>query len=464
MCKCIKNSVLLPGIVLVAALVLGLPGCTKLNQVSPTSVLASNMFKDTVSLEEALTGLYSTLEVENYYGAFYPMFADLNSDNGIAGSYNNTSLDEFGYYSVTTTNVYLQGMYIAMYYSIANANAIIANVSAVPGITPQLLQSVKGQALAIRAMVHFDLLRAFGYHWDTTSPYGIPIVLTVQSAGDVVPRSTVAASYAAILADLNNASAVLAGETSRNANYINPAIVNALLARVYLYEKDFTNAARYATLVINDGAFTLADKNNFPSIYTTKLGKESILELPFNQQSPSFYNATTYARPQAASTEVLFIASQGLKDFLAGRNGDLRINLLDTSSVNFLPNARTLKYASDINLKDNSAYVIRIAEMYMIRGEALGRTAGLADLNMVRVNRGMSALQPSDVPDDATYAQAVSDEDRSEFNFEGHRYFDLARTGQVNNVLGVPATNSCYPIPQHEIDATHGVVVQNPGY
>ena len=69
-----------------------------------------------------------------------------------------------------------------------------------------------------------------------------------------------------------------------------------------------------------------------------------------------------------------------------------------------------------------------------------------------------------DVPDDATYAQAVSDEDRSEFNFEGHRYFDLARTGQVNSVLGVPASNSCYPIPQHEIDATHGVVVQNPGY
>lgn len=441
-----------------------LSGCTKLNQVSPTSVPASNMFKDTTSLKEALTGLYSTLESENYYGAFYPMFADLNSDNGVAGGYNNTSLNEFGYYSVTTTNQYLQDMYIAMYYAIANANAIIANVGSVPHITQQQLMSVKGQALAIRALVHFDILRAFGYHWDITSPYGIPVVLSVQSAGDVVPRSTVAASYAAIIADLTNAATLLSGQTGHNANYINPAIVNALLARVYLYQKDYTDAAKYATFMINDGAYALADKTSFPSLYTTKLGKESILELPFNQQNPSFYNATTYARPGADATEVLFIGSEDLKNFIAGRPGDLRINLLDTGSVNFQPDVRTLKYAGDITQKDNSAYVIRIAEMYMIRAEALGRSAGLADLNKIRTNRGMAPLTPSDVPDDASYAQAVADENRSEFNFEGHRYFDLARTGQVKNILGVPASNSCYPIPQHEIDATHGVVVQNSGY
>lgn len=448
----------------VAAIVAGFFGCTKLNQVSPTSVPASEMFKDTTSLEEALTGLYSTLEVENYYGGYYPLFADLNSDNGIAGGYNNSSLDEFGAYNVTTSNVYLQGMYISMYYSIANANAIIANVATVPHVTQQLLKSVKGQALAIRAFVHFDLLRAFGYHWDMTSPYGIPVVLTVQTASNVVPRSTVAASYTAIIADLNNAATLLAGETSRDPNYINPAIINAMLARVYLYEKDYTDAAKYATLVINDGAFTLTNKTSFPTIYTIKSGPESIFELPYNQQNPSFYNALTYARPAAESTEVLFIASQDLEQFLESRNGDLRVNLLDTANANFTPNGRTLKYSSDLTQKDNSAYVIRIAEMYLIRAEALGRPAGLSDLNMVRTNRGMTALQPSDVPTDAAYAQAISDEDRSEFNFEGHRYFDLARTGQVNSVLGVPASNSCYPIPQHEIDATNGVVVQNPGY
>jgi len=441
-------------------------GCNKLNQVSPNAVPQSVLFKDTNSVKETLVGLYSTLEPETYYGAYYPMFADLNSDNGVAGGYNNTSLNEFGYYSVTTTNIFTQNMWVGLYHVIATANDILAGIagmSAPDSSTQQLLATVKGQTLAIRAMVHFDLLRAFGYHWDTTSVYGIPVVTTVQKASDVVARSTVADSYKAIVGDLQAAAILLSGIADRNANYINPAVVNALLARVYLYKKDYTNAVNYASLVINDGAYTLMDQNGFQSIYKQKLSPESIFELAYNQQDQSFYNATTYARPGAASTEVLFIASQGLQAFFQSRPGDLRINLLDYSSSNFLPNGRTLKYRGEIT-RDNPAYILRIAEMYLIRGEAAGRLNGLADLNLVRTSRGLAALAPTDVPDDPTYAQYVSDENRAEFNFEGHRYFDLARTGQINAVLGVPATNSVYPIPQAELTATHGVVIQNPGY
>ena len=440
-------------------------GCAKLNQQSTTSVTANQLFKDTVSLNEALVGLYSSLEVQDYYGAYYPLLADLNSDNGIAGGYNNTSLNEFGAYNVTSSNLFIQNMYVALYYTIATANGILTGDKAITDTSSQyLVTSVNGQALAIRAMAHFDLLRAFGYHWDLTSPYGIPVVTSVQTASDVVPRSTVADTYTAIISDLQQSATLLNGDANRNPNYINPSIVNALLARVYLYKKDYANAASYATLVINDGSFGLLDATSFPAIYTSKNSKESVFELPFNQQNQSEYNISTYARPDAASTEVLFIASQALQTFFQNRPTDLRINLLDYSSPNFQPNGRTLKYSSDISQKDNSAYVIRIAEMYLIRAEALGRTNGLADLNMVRTNRGLAALAPSDVPDDPTYAQAVADENQAEFNFEGHRYFDLARTGQVTNVLGMPVTNATFPIPLVQITATHGVVVQNPGY
>jgi hypothetical protein len=449
----------------VAASLLG--ACTKLNQVSSTNVPASRLFKDTASLNEAVVGLYSTLEVQEYYGAYYPMLADLNSDNGIAGGYNNTSLNEFGAHSVTSSNIFIQNMYVALYYTVATANGILSGDKAITDTAAQVRQteaSAEGQALAIRALAHFDLLRAFGYHWDTTSAYGIPIVTTVQTASDIVPRSTVAASYASIISDLQTAAQLLNGSPNRSPYYINPAIINALLARVYLYKQDYAHAAFYAGLVINDGAFSLLDPNNFPSIYNSKGSKESIFELPFNQQNQSEYNISTYARPGAASTEVLFIASQALQTFFQSRPADLRINLLDYNSPNFQPNGRTLKYSSDITQKDNSAYVVRIAEMYLIRAEALGRTAGLSDLNMVRVNRGLAALAPSDVTDDPTYAQAVADENRAEFNFEGHRYFDLARTGQVANVLGATASNSVNPIPLAQITATHGKVVQNPGY
>ncbi|MFI5136739.1 MAG: RagB/SusD family nutrient uptake outer membrane protein [Sphingobacteriales bacterium] len=453
---------------LTAALVITISSCVKLNQISPTAVQASQLFKDSLGLSSALTGLYSTLEVQDYYGANYPMMCDLNSDNGVAGGYNNTSINEFGAYSVTSSNIFIQNTYVAVYKTIATANAIIAGESTVAGASAQYLNLVKGQALTLRAMGHFDLLRAFGYHWDLTSPYGIPVVTSVQTSTSVVPRSTVAATYTSIIADLTQAATLLNSNTSRNPNYVNPAIVNALLARVYLYQKDYANAAKYATLVINDGAFSLLDQNNFTSVYTSKNSKESVFELPFNQQNQSEYNATTYARPTAASTEVLFILNPNLKTFLQNRTGDMRYNLVDTTNPNGY--FRTLKYSNDIKQKDNSAYVIRIAEMYMIRAEALGRVNGLADLNMIRTNRGLAALLPTDVPDDPTYAQAVSDEDRAEFNFEGHRYFDLARTGQVVTVLQpltggtLTIANSCFPIPLREINATNGAVVQNPGY
>src|SRR5258708_10185030 len=443
-----------------------LSSCNKLNQVSPNDVPQTVLFKDTNSVKETLVGLYSTLEPETYYGAYYPMFADLNSDNGIAGGYNNTSLNEFGYYSVTPTNIYIQNMWVGLYHSIATANQILTGITALPDTdagTQQLIATIKGQALAIRAMVHFDLLRAFGYHWDTTSVYGIPVVTTVQKASDVVARNTVADTYTAIINDLQAAAALLSGVPDRNANYINPAVVNALLARVYLYKQDYVHAVTYAGLVISDGSYTLMDQNSFPSIYKQKLSPESIFELAYNQQSQSFFNATTYARPAAASTEVLLIASQNLQNFFASRPGDLRINLLDYASPNFYPNCRTPKYCGEIT-KDNPAYILRIAEMYLIRAEAAGRLNGLSDLNLLMTHMGLAALAPSDVPDDATYAQALSDENRAEFNFEGHRYFDLARTGQINAVLGVPATSSVYPVPQVELTATHGVVIQNPGY
>ncbi len=453
---------------LIATSIIMISSCVKLKQISPTGVQSQQLFKDSTGLSEALTGLYSSLEVQEYYGADYLMLCDLNSDNGVAGGYNNTLLNEFGAYSVSASNNYTTNTYVAIYKTIATANAILTGESTVAGASTQYLNSVKGQALALRGMAHFDLLRAFGYHWDLTSAYGIPVVTSVQSSGSVVPRSTVAATYTAILNDLNQAASLLSGDADRSPNYVNPAIINALLARVYLYKKDYANAAKYATLVINDGAFTVLNQNTFQTMYTTKNSSESVFELPFDQQNQSEYNATTYARLGAASTEVLFLANPDLSDFLTNRTGDLRANLvaIDPSGSYY----RTLKYSSDLVQKDNPAYVIRISEMYMIRAEALGRANGLADLNMIRTNRGLAPLGLSDVPDDPTYAQAVSDEDRAEFNFEGHRYFDLARTGQVVDILQpltsftITQANSCFPIPQREIDATNGTVVQNPGY
>jgi len=241
-------------------------------------------------------------------------------------------------------------------------------------------------------------------------------------------------------------------------------MANALLARVYLYYGDKADAATLATSVIADNNFSLFGASDFTKIYTDRLTQESVFELKFDLQNPSAYNTLTYVRADALRSDVAFLASQSLNDFFIGRPNDKRGVLVDTvnEDASIQPDGRTQKYRGETT-KDNSGFIIRLAEVYLIRAEALGRTNGLADLNLIRTSRGMNALNPSDVPDDITFLNAILDERRAELNFEGHRLFDLARTGNVATVLGA-AVNPIMPIPQREIAATNGVVIQNQGY
>ena len=163
-------------------------------------------------------------------------------------------------------------------------------------------------------------------------------------------------------------------------------------------------------------------------------------------------------------SDVTFIANADLNTFFENRPDDKRAQLVDfvNNDVSIEPDGRSQKYRGETT-KDNSAYIIRLAEVYLIRAEASGREEGLADLNTIRESRGMSDLTTEDVPDDESFLNAVLDERRAELNFEGHRLFDLARTGKVEEVLG-SGVNPIMPIPQREISATNEVVKQNPGY
>jgi hypothetical protein len=441
--------------------------CQKLDVSSPNDVPTDQVFKNANGLRSALTGLYNNLQQRDYYGAYYPLMADLNSDVCTAGGYDIPALNEVGAHAITSSNLYAEKMYLAMYKCIANANEILAVVDGITDVnlSADEKKSIKGQALAIRALVHFDVLRMFGYHWDNASAFGIPLVTTVQKATDIVTRSTVAASYTAIIKDLTEANALLAG-TGIEAKYANQQLVKGLLARVYLYQKDYTKAALFATEVINDGTYSLLGANAFTTIYSGRLSSESIFELSFDAQNQSSFNGTTYVRPDALRTEVFFLASQQLNTFFEARPIDKRAGLVDfiNNDAGIQPDGRTQKYRGEVT-KDNPAYIMRIAEMYLIAAEANKLAGGgLEFINTLRENRGMDALLPEDVPDENTFLQVILDEREAELNFEGHRFFDLARFQKIQDVLGVDNTNSVFPIPQREILATNQKLIQNPGF
>ena len=112
------------------------------------------------------------------------------------------------------------------------------------------------------------------------------------------------------------------------------------------------------------------------------------------------------------------------------------------------------------------SYIIRIAEVYLIRAEARAQegnlSGALTDLNAVRTRAGLAnstAATPSDV------LQAIENENRLEFALEPHRWFDLVRTGKAQAELGITDANMLlFPIPSQEITLSNGVLTQNPGY
>ena len=199
-------------ILLIALVAVSFSSCKKfLEETSPNDVATENMFQDANSLESARIGLYNTLQNVYYYGAYYPLMVDAYSDNGTTGGFDSPDLNELGDKTLTSANIYVQSTWIAIYNTIYSANQIIDNIDGIndPTLSDELRNDIKGEALTIRAMAHFDLLRMFGEHWDINSSYGIPVVLHVVTPEDFIPRSTVAETYDAIINDLTTADGIL---------------------------------------------------------------------------------------------------------------------------------------------------------------------------------------------------------------------------------------------------------------
>ncbi len=437
--------------------------CEKILDVSsPNEVGDENVITSAAGLRNARIGMYSTLQSRDYYGGYFPLLAEGYSDNGSTGGYDVIDLNDIRDKALSPNNLYVKNVYYAIYYSIYTANKIIENADKIKGIETEELSNIKGEAYFVKALSEFDLLRLFGEHWNNNSAYGISIANSTKNPTVAIPRSSVKDSYAQIISDLQKSTSLL--NLFSGNQYASLSAAKALLAKVYLYSGDKAKAISNATAVINDANFALLGPADFTKMYTQKNTSESIFELVFSAQNPSFYNGLTYGRDDALRTEIQFLASENLKTFFEGREDDPRASLVDFDAVDasIQPDGRTQKYRGEIS-KENSAYIIRLADVYLIRAEAKGNVAGLEDLNTVRLSRGMAPFTSEEVTNTATYLDILLDERRSELNFESSRLFDLARTNKVDAILG-EGVNPIMPIPQSEIAVTNGVVKQNPGY
>lgn len=436
---------------LIGALLLFSASCNVLDVEPQSSIPANEAFKNKSGIARGINGAYSALQSLSYYGRSYGIFADLAADN-LVHPPNATSVSyaEIDNNTILPENESVDGIWTAIYDGINVANNVIVQVPNMTDMTAAEKNAALGELYFLRALNHFNLLNYFG---------AIPVKITptVGVSGINVPRNEVDAVYAQIIQDLTFAAENLPSGSSKIKASANAA--KALLARVYLYKKDYSNAARYANEVINSGKYELLA--DYAAVFASEETAESIFEVdftPLDKNRIAEYNfpLTLNGRREVAPSEDL-IASYG-----AG----------DTRLAASIATAGGLQYAikyNDLSTGSDNVIVLRLSDMYLIRAEANAQLAGdidaiKSDLNAVRSRAGLAATTA------ITHAElltAIEAERRVEFAFEGQRWFDLVRTGRAIDVLPTVTSinQTLFPIPLSEmLTNTSTGMYQNPGY
>jgi starch-binding outer membrane protein, SusD/RagB family len=412
------------------------------------------------SLNAALAGLYNQLQ-GNYLQGEYQIAAAVSSD--VAQSVGTWDFyREMDTYVVSPDNVEVTDLWAAMYEAVNQANNIIEGVANVDDATQETLDFALGQAYFARGMAFFDLARLFGGVPNAYGELGIALPLEPSRAPQLYSRASLADTWSQIESDLTDALDLLP-ESGFPARASKPA-ARAMLARYHLYMQNYGQASTFAGQVIDDSNFELID--DVVSIFKVKNTAEAIFELQFDATDAN--SIRTWYIPGALGGRGDLAAHDEFFNSIPDNDERKQLFAFDESSMFWYPTKHETPANAD-NLQ-----IIRLAEMYLTRAEADYLGGGgdpLADLNAVRVRAGLEPLDEISSLDD------ILDERKIEFCFEGHRWFDLTRTGKALDVLSsVPRSNSpgapamlntpgrqVFPIPNAERNA-NPEMQQNPAY
>lgn len=430
--------------------------CNKFLDVEPKDSVSDELtIIDKTSANTAIRGVYRRLAADNYYGNLFQTFGYLPGDN-IQWTGSQSIIQQFITHNISADNGNLQSVWSAIYATINAANHVIAKVPTVDdaAFTTAQRNQITGEAYFVRALSYFDLARTWG---------NVPITLTpTLNATDKsgIKNSTQAEAYAQVLRDLNSADSLLVVPTAQNPVRANKETVWALKSRYYLYQHDWAQAEAYATQVLADVQYYALQKpySAFFLPASTVATKESVFEISFSATYPNTHR-NSWQPP----------ANGGTRQWAPN---DAFITLVNDATIGGNRNALVAKTSAGLwygNLYYRSpatdpAYVIRIAEVYLIRAEALAQQNKLSDaLEDLDIIRDRAGLLPSVAVTQDDILLAIENERRIEFALEPHRWFDLVRTNRAATVLGITNPNKyLFPIPANEITLSNGNLTQNP--
>lgn len=461
-----------------------------------------NFYRNEADAIAAVNAAYASLQFQlSPAGHFRWFWGDIMSDDAVkgGGSDNDVApLYELENFIGKTNTDLLEAEWGADYEGIYRANVVLEKVPPIE-MDPNLKARILGEARFIRAWNYYNLVTMFG---------GVPLADHVLAPSEYkMPRATADQIWDLIESDLVEASATLWKRSEYSAadlGRITQGAAQSLLAKAYLWRQKWQQARTATEAVINSGEYVLVAE--YATIFTLdgENNAESVFEIQYmnasggnwgknNANEGSFTNVFTRARGQFAGygfnipTQdfVDEFYKEGFEDprlastvFMLGDTmGDRGIFTIDAAagspyiyySKKYFDNKSETAPFGDPNPNGGSNdRVIRYSDVLLMHAEAAYHTgdeaAARSSVNQVRARVGIPDISFSG----PVLLDAIYRERRIELGLEAHRFFDLVRTGRAPQVLGSlgfkAGTHELFPIPQSQIQATNGALMQNPGY
>lgn len=430
-----------------------LGACDMLDIEPKDAIEQDQVFENEEAYYSAVIGCYDALQQTGCYGGDLVSIPGLLSDN-LKHTGTTQEYKEFQDNNVQPDNPMIESIWNSAYDGINRCNMVINNFN--NGVLPDDKKNeYLGHAHFLRALHYFNLVRFFG---------GVPIKLqaTTETGEHLnVARKTVDEVYALIESDLDLAEQYLPGD--ENSIFVGAAIPNtamALRSMVKLTREEWAAAANFATMVINSGEYDMLNK--FDALYPPEHNDESIFDVEFNNIDNNRLAQYFLPADEITGGRHEWEPTTGLIDEYGEDDNRLPVTIKEEGSTIYGG-----KY-TEITTRSDNCYVIRLAEMYLVRAEANARLQ--QNDSLIREDLHKIKLRANE--EDSVFTSDYDDlleitlqERKKEFAFEGKHWFDLLRTAKaIEELYYVDNENQLLmPIPLAEIQ-TNSKMTQNPGY
>lgn len=485
--------------IILVTLMLSIISCEDFLEKNPQGKLTQATFP--VSSEDAIlatNACYSVLRSGSFHSGIFPL-TDIMSDDAYKGSNpgdQSAVIGPYNTFTFTSNGAELASWWSTLYEGIKRTNVVLNKV---PGIAMNENQKnvYLGEASFIRALIYFDLARAWG---------GVPIITSLDPPL-IVERASLDAVYNLIETDLLFAIEHLPEKSEMEEVDFGRATAGAakaLLAKVYLFRNDFENCEKYALEVINSLEYDLIPVFVDVNGVNGEHGVESVFEIgaqgveaePGNQYAnvqgvrgtpnrgwgfnrPSLELRASFEANDPRLKGTIIDLGDVIDEIVIEGDGTTPDETLDNDG-NVIEiecyNRKVWTPGNTVSTQfGHNRRIIRYADVLLMAAEALNEndkpTEALIHVNKVRerAREGNTTILPDiTTTDKTTLRELILKERRIELALEGHRYWDLVRTNNADRVLKplgfIKGKHELFPIPQTEIDLSQGALKQNPNW